>query len=180
MFAWFRFVLFHFVPFALCVILDSSFSSSFCLRDVLPGIAPLEILRRRLDLVSIVSSCCFSSVPSFRFILGSVRFASMRLRSRCMRPYGCRVSIRCTVPSFHLFRFGSFVPFYSCWYHTTSFRSSRRFGSVVSVPSLRFVIPLSSFLFLSIPLVSCSCFLWPVIFVTSVRTLVRCACGRGV
>ena len=59
------------------------------------------------------------------------------------------------VPSFRLFRFGSFVSFYSYWYHTTGVRSSCRFGfgSVISV------------LFLSV-------LSWPVIFVTSVRT--RC------
>jgi len=42
------------VPFALCVILDSSFLSLYHLVPVLI-FPPLEILRRRLDLVSIVS-----------------------------------------------------------------------------------------------------------------------------
>ena len=65
---------------------------------------PLEILRRRLDLVSIVSSCFdsvwflrsvyFGSVPSFRFILTGIT-----------PPVFVRLVVSVSVPSFRFFSY---------------------------------------------------------------------------
>ena len=136
-FAWFRFVLFHFVPFALCVILDSSFSSSFCLRDVLPGIAPLGDLTPS----SWFSFDCF--VLLFQF--GSfVPFYSW-FGSVCVDAPAVAVYETVRLPRLYsLYR--SFVPFISVRFlcsvlfllvshHQLSFVSSFRFrcfGSVVT------------------------------------------------